>query len=581
MISPQALRPCVPRPLALSLTLSLAISLSGPVLGQVSADLVLHNGRIVTLHDRHPEGRAIAILGDRVMAVGREGEIAAYIGEDTEVIDLQGALAIPGFIEGHGHFLGLGDTQLQLDLRGAETWDEIVALVAAAVEETEPGVLIRGRGWHQEKWVRRPSPDIDGLPIHTGLSSVSPENPVILTHASGHATYANAFAMDLCGISSETADPEGGQVVRDAEGNPIGVFRETASALLGRARLAAGPPDIQRQAELAVQECLSKGITSFQDAGSSFANVDHFKAMVDDGSLGVRLWVMLRESNAQLKKHIADYRIIRYGDSRLTVHAIKRSIDGALGSHGAWLLNPYADLPESSGLNTTSTDSIAETARIAIENDFQLCVHAIGDRANREVLDIFELTFFDYPKKTGLRWRMEHAQHLHPKDVPRFAILGVVASMQGIHCTSDAPWVYARLGAERAESGAYMWQSLMKAGVVVTNGTDAPVEDVDPIASYYASVSRKLADGSVFFADQRMTRVEALRSYTLNAAYAAFEEDIKGSLGPGKLADITVLSQDILSIEEDLIPATKVLYTIVGGLLMYQAPDDVEEETDR
>jgi hypothetical protein len=262
--------------------------------------------------------------------------------------------------------------------------------------------------------------------------------------------------------------------------------------------------------------------------------------------------------------------MIDYGNGHLTVRAIKRSIDGALGSRGAWLLEPYADKPDSTGLNTTPVDDIRATAKLAMQHGFQLCVHAIGDRANRETLNIFEEAFKANPDKRDVRWRVEHAQHLNPSDIPRFGVLGVIASMQGVHCTSDAPYVLARLGPKRAEEGAYVWQKLMKSGAVVTNGTDAPVEDVDPIASYYATVSRKLKDGSVFFPDQRMSRMEALRSYTINGAFAAFEEGSKGSLKPGKYADVVVLSKDITTIPEDEIPSAQVLYTIVGGTVRYK-----------
>ena len=297
------------------------------------------------------------------------------------------------------------------------------------------------------------------------------------------------------------------------------------------------------------------------------------KSMVDDGRLGIRLWVMLRESNEALAARGADYRMVGYGNNHLTVRAIKRSIDGALGSRGAWLLEPYSDSPESTGLNTTTPESISNTAAWAIANDFQLCVHAIGDRANRETLDIFQRVFEANPDKSDLRWRDEHTQHLHPDDIPRFAELGVIASMQGVHCTSDAPYVVARLGEQRAEQGAYVWKTLLETGAVVSNGTDAPVEDVSPLASYYATVSRKLADGSVFYPDQRLSRLEALQTYTINSAFAAFEEDIKGSLSVGKLADITVLSKDVMTISEDEIPSTEVVYTIVGGKVLYSQSD--------
>jgi predicted amidohydrolase YtcJ len=348
------------------------------------------------------------------------------------------------------------------------------------------------------------------------------------------------------------------------------MFRETAQGLLGAARNNATPPDPERQAELAFDEILAKGITTFVDAGSSFRTIDMFKRLADAGKLPARLYVMVRVPNEDLVARLDEYRMIGYGDDHLTVRAIKRSIDGALGPHGAWLLAPYEDLPSSSGLNTSQVADVEETARIAIGHGFQLNVHAIGDRANREVLDIFQRTFEANPDSTDLRWRVEHAQHLAAQDIPRFGQLGVIASMQGIHATSDAPYVLARLGEGRAEEGAYVWQKLMKSGAVVVNGTDAPVEDVDPLASYYASVSRKLKDGTVFFPDQRMSRMEALKSYTIHGAYAAFEEAIKGSLEPGKLADVTVLSKDILTIPEDSIPTAHVAYTIVGGQVKYR-----------
>ena len=295
--------------------------------------------------------------------------------------------------------------------------------------------------------------------------------------------------------------------------------------------------------------------------------------MVDEGALGVRLWVMVREGNEAVAPKLARYRMIDYGNAHLTVRAIKRQIDGALGSRGAWLLEPYSDKPDSTGLNTTPVDSIRETARLAIANGYQLCVHAIGDRANRETLNIFEEAFKANPARKDLRWRIEHAQHLNASDIPRFGQLGVIASMQGIHCTSDAPYVTARLGAKRAEEGAYVWEKLMKSGAVVSNGTDAPVEDVNPIVSYYATVSRKTKDGTVFYPDQRMSRMEALKSYTLNGAYAAFEEGTRGSLKPGKYADLVVLSRDILTMPEDEIATARVVYTIVGGKVRYQQPD--------
>ena len=382
--------------------------------------------------------------------------------------------------------------------------------------------------------------------------------------------------MELSGIRRPTESPAGGEILRDKNGEATGLLRETAQRLIKRGAGAPTPTPEESEArarkelELAAQEALSKGITTFQDAGSSLATIDLMKKMVDEGKMPIRLWVMVRQDNAIIGPKLAEYRMVDYGNGHLTVRAIKKAIDGALGPRGAWLLAPYADKPESSGLQTTKTPEIEETARLAMANGYQLAVHAIGDRANRETLDIFERAFKANPTKRDLRWRVEHAQHLNAMDIPRFGRMGVIASMQGIHCTSDAPYVIERLGRARAQEGAYVWQKLLKSGAVVVNGTDAPVEDVDPIASYYASVSRKLKDGSVFYADQRMSRMEALKSYTLSAAYAGFEEDNRGSLKPGKYADITVLSKDILKIPEDEIPAAKVVYTIVGGKVAYK-----------
>ncbi len=557
--------------------LIIGVSLSG-LQKSKKADLVLINGKIVTVDKEKPEVQALAVSGDRIAAVGSNEEIKPYITQNTEVIDLEGRLAIPGFIDAHGHFTGLGRSKMVLNFMEVKNWDEIIAMTKKAVKKAKPGEWIFGRGWHQEKWDKTPEPNVDGLPFHHSLSKVSPDNPVLFSHASGHASFANAKAMELAGIIKDTQDPPGGEIVRDSEGNPIGAFRETAQRLLRRASSryleSRTPEEIEagqiRGIELAVKECLSNGVTSFHDAGSSFETIDLFKRLAEEGKLGMRLWVMIRDSNERLKERLSQYKIIGIGNNHLTVRAIKRSLDGALGPHGAWLLKPYEDLPSSTGLNTSSVDSVKETARIAIENDFQLCVHAIGDRANQETLNIFEAAFKAHPEKKGLRWRIEHSQHLHPDDIPRFGQLGVIASMQGIHCTSDAPYVIKRLGEKRAEEGAYVWQKLMKSGAIICNGTDVPVEYIDPIACFHATVTRKLKDGTTFYPDQRMSRVEALRSYTLNCAYAAFQEDILGSLTAGKLADITVLSKDIMTVPDDEILDAEVVCTIVGGKVRYK-----------
>jgi predicted amidohydrolase YtcJ len=555
----------------------LALGCGGPSFE--SADLVLTNGRVVTLDSHRPEAEAVAVVGSRIAAVGPSAEIEAFVGPGTRVIDLDGRLVTPGFIEGHGHFMRLGQAQMILDLGSASSWQEIVDMVAEAASMAEPGAWIEGHGWHQEKWSSVPQPNVDGVPLHDELSAASPENPVLMSHASGHASFVNAMALELASIDATTPDPPGGTIVRDADGNATGLLRETAERIVEAVKAEADArrtpeeidADLRRTVRLAGEEALSKGITTFHDAGSSFETIDFLKKLAEEGELPVRLYIMVRyETNDAMAAHLPDYRMVGFGDHHLTVRAIKRQIDGALGSHGAWLLEPYDDLPGSDGLVLETVEEITRTAEIAAEYGYQLNTHAIGDRANHEVLDIYERIFADHGGGPDWRWRIEHAQHLDPAEIPRFVELGIVASMQGIHATSDAPWVYRRLGEERAESGAYLWRSLIDAGVVVTNGTDTPVEDIDPIASFHASVARVTADGSRFYPEQRMTRDEALASYTVNNAFAAFEEDLKGSVTPGRLADLVVFSRDIMSVPEDQIPGTVVEYTIVGGEVRFE-----------
>jgi predicted amidohydrolase YtcJ len=524
------------------------------------ADLVLRNGKVVTLDAKNPQVEAIAITNGKIVAVGTNARMQREIQPSTKVIDLNGRLAIPGFIEGHGHFMGVGESKLMLNLREAKNWDQIVAMVAAAAKEARPGEWIVGRGWHQEKWDVRPQPNVNGFPVNTSLNAVSPNNPVMLEHASGHAAFVNEAALKTAGITRDTPNPPGGDITKDAAGNPIGLLNERAQGMITVER----DGQAEKAIDLAAEECISKGITTFEDAGSPVDVIDRLKRRADQGSLPLRMWVMLRVPNAQILPNI---RVIGYGDNHVTVRAIKKQIDGALGSRGAWLLAPYSDLPSTSGMATETPEEIAATAKIALADGYQLCVHAIGDRANREVLNVYEKALAG---KRDLRWRIEHAQHLDPADIPRFAKLGVFAAMQGIHCTSDAPMVVPRLGPKRAEEGAYVWQSLMKSGAHVGNGTDAPVEDVSPIACYYASVTRRLKDGTTFYPAQKMSRMEALRSYTIENAYGAFEEALKGTLEVGKLGDVTVLSQDILTVPDDRILKTEVEYTIVGGKVVYQ-----------
>ena len=544
------------------------------------ADLVLRGGKVATVDPALGNAEAIAVNGYRITAVGSNDEISAYIGPDTEVIELNGRFAMPGFIEGHGHYMSLGRAKQILDLTRVNNWEEIVTMVAGAVDKSQPGEWIFGRGWHQDKWDSLPENAVDGVPRNDTLNAVSPDNPVSLGHASGHAGFFNDAALAAAGIDDETADPPGGTIVRTPDGRATGLMRETAQRLLNEVigtyegRLTPEEMEqIDRQrAMLAADEALAHGVTSFQDAGSSFETIDFFKELEEEGNLPVRLYVMVRrESNELMDQALPHYKMLPEGNDYLTVRSIKRQIDGALGSHGAWLLEPYVDLPDTAGLVLENVEDIEGTAELAIKHGFQVNTHAIGDRAVRETLDIYERVW-ERMEVDGklLRWRIEHSQHIDPLDVPRFGGLGVIASVQAIHGTSDGPWIPSRLGDERAKSTSQPWRDLFNTGAIVTNGTDVPVEPIDPISSYYASVSRMMINGERFYPEHVMTREEALVSYTLSNAIAAFEEDIKGTLTPGKYADIVVLSQDLLTVEEAKIPETTVDITIVGGEVKYR-----------
>lgn len=543
------------------------------------ADLLVYNAKIWTgvdcpgVSDPAAEdycATALLIGQDGlVLAVGNDTTgWGSQIDADTKRMDARGNFLMPGFIEGHAHFSGLGSSLRNLNFLRSKNWDEIVSMVAERAEITPEGDWISGRGWHQEKWDKPHDHSVGGYPVHDELSKMTQNHPVILRHASGHGLFANKKAMEIAGVSRETPDPRGGRVLRDASGDPTGVFEERAMDLITDAYqnfVQTMTPESRKEEWLAgiteaQNECLKKGITSFQDAGTKYRELDWYKELDDADSLRLNLWVMLRHSFNEMEENMDG--LPHYGD-RFTCAAIKTELDGALGAYGAWLLEPYFDNPGFVGQNTTLVETMDSIAQLAKKHDMQLCVHAIGDKANRETLNVMEQYLDD---GNDLRWRIEHAQHIDPADIPRFAELGVIASMQGIHCTSDALFAENRLGTERAASGAYPWRSLLDAGAVVTNGTDAPVEDVDPIESFYATVTRARADGkAVFFPEQKMTREEGLHSYTAACAYAAFQEDVRGTLAPMMAADFVLLSNNLLSCPDEAIMETKVMATYVAG----------------
>jgi predicted amidohydrolase YtcJ len=543
------------------------------------ADLVILGGKIYTANDQQPEVEAVAVRGEKILFTGSEKEAQTWVGDQTEVIDLKGKTMTPGFIESHGHIMGLGYNELNLDLMDTKNFEEIVSRVQEAVAKAQPGQWIVGHGWHQDKWDAKPEKMIKGFPVHQMLSAVSPDNPVFLRHASGHAGFANAKAMQIAGVNQLSVEKlgrevgEGGEIIRDPLGNPTGLFNERAQGLIAN-YIPNNNEETDAQAlELAIAACARNGITSFHDAGASRENIDLFKKFKQEGKLNTRLYVMVTGFDRDLV-----YEYFRKGpdiDSAhwLTIRAIKLNCDGALGSRGAWLMEPYTDRPDFSGMATLSMDTVMKTSTEGLKYGFQICSHAIGDRANKEILDRYEEAFKANPEKAkDARYRIEHAQHLRMEDIPRFGQLGVIPAMQAIHLSSDRPWAIERLGEKRIKEGAYMWQSLLKSGAKVINGTDVPVERINPVASFYASVTRKTLKGEPeggYEPAEKMTRAQALRSYTLDAAFGEFEEKSKGSIEPGKLADFTVFSKDIMTIGENELLNAEVNMTVVGGKVVY------------
>jgi hypothetical protein len=537
------------------------------------ADTIIINAVIATMNDAQPDAEALAIKDGIIVKIGTNAAIEILKNEKTEVIDAKNKFVMPGFIDGHAHFSSLGESLMNLDLMQTNNWSEIIEGVKVEVLKNEKDTWIQGRGWHQEKWNEPTENAVEGYPSHETMSAISPDNPVILSHASGHAVFANAKAMEIAGITDETPDPEGGRIVRNKDGKAIGVFEETAEMLITdalkkyREQMTAAEKyaEWMKKVDLATAESLSHGITSFQDAGSFFEEIGWYEQLAKDKKLDVRLWVMISSEEPINDETLKDFPKIGVGNGFFTCRAIKGYADGALGSHGAWLLKSYTDKPNHFGQNVTPLADLKSNAEFAAKYDLQMCIHAIGDRANREILDIYENIFIQNKTKKDWRWRIEHAQHLNTADIPRFAKLGIIPSMQSVHCTSDALFVPKRLGALRAAQEAYVWRELIDAGSTIVNGTDAPVESVNPLPNLYAAMTRKLKTGESFYPEHTMTRLEALKSYTLNNAFGGFEETKKGSLEVGKYADIVILNQNLLTCDFEKIQDTKVIFTIVNG----------------
>ncbi|MEM8938374.1 MAG: amidohydrolase family protein [Bacteroidota bacterium] len=539
------------------------------------ANVVFYNGPIYTMDKDQPTVEAVAISADTFLYVGSKKGVESFIGPYTKEIDLEGKTVIPGLIEGHAHIMGVGYNLLNVDLREAKSYKEMVDMVAERASNMPKGTWITGRGWHQDKWVEQPEM-INGFPTHDLLSKAVPDHPVYLKHASGHAALSNRKAMDLAGINKNPTQPDGGEIFMSLDGMPTGLFNETAQRLITKVIPEATKESDGEALKLALNQCFKYGITGFHQAGSGRDHISLYKEFAKRGDLKLRLYVMLNGRDSTLLKEYFKKGIEEdLYSNQLTVRSVKLYADGALGSRGAWLLEEYSDAPGVHGHNVMPIKDIKEITMKAYQSGFQVCIHAIGDRANREVLNIYEETFkLDAeraPKEP--RFRIEHAQHFHPDDIPRFAQMGVVPAMQAIHMSSDRPWAISRLGVKRIEWGAYMWQSLLQSGAKIVNGTDAPVEPINPMASIYASVSRKTLKGipeGGYEAAEKMTREQALRSYTLDAAYGAFREDRKGSIEVGKWADLTILNKDIMTIPENEILNIEVTMTIIGGNVVYE-----------
>ncbi|GAA4960845.1 amidohydrolase [Algibacter aquimarinus] len=547
------------------------------------ATMLIYGGTIYTVDDNDATVEAVAVKNNSIIFTGSLDEAEKFKNDDTQLIDLKGKTMTPGLIEGHGHFMGLGYNELNLDLINTKSYQEIIDAVAKRVETAKPGEWILGRGWHQSKWDSLPTEMIKGFQTHNRLSEVSPNNPVYLSHASGHAGFANAKAMEIAGLQVlakegiKKYEIEGGETIVDDFGRPTGVFNERAQTLITR-HIPEKTPETDIQAfDLAVKACQKNGITSFHDAGIPKETITLYEKMKLEGKMNTRIYAMLTGWDKELLNNWYEKGVSIDPDHLFTIRSVKLNCDGALGSRGAWLLEPYSDRPNHFGHETLPMEFVKETALNGLKHGFQVCAHAIGDRANREILDRYELAFKEIPEAiTDHRYRIEHAQHLHPEDIPRFAELKVIPAMQAVHMSSDRPWAIERLGEKRIKEGAYMWQDLLQSGVPIVNGTDVPVEPINPIASFYASVSRKTLKGTPeggYEPEQKMTREQALKSYTLDAAYGAFEEDIKGSITIGKLADFTIYNQDLMTVEENKILDTKVVMTVFDGEIVYTKED--------
>ena len=547
--------------------------LAPAVLGaQSAADLVLVNGKIYTVDNTRPFTSALAVRGGRILFVGSDVEARALANASTGVIDLHGATVLPGFIDAHGHLLGLGNMLRRVNVAGSTSYEEVIDRVKAWSKNVKPGEWILGRGWDQNRWQSK------DFPTNEALSRAFPNNPVAITRVDGHALLANAKAMEVARVSAGTTDPEGGRIIRLGSGSPAGVFIDNAQDLIGRAIPASTPSDVRNAILAAIAECNRWGLTGVHDPGEDAETIGIYEQLAKEGKYNLRNYVMLSDpgepgSPATLRNpYLVRGPLSALYDGHLWVRAIKLYADGALGSRGAALLAPYADEPTNSGLLVSRPEHIEAWAEAGLHRGFQVNVHAIGDRGNRIALDAFESALKAVPAADH-RFRIEHAQVISPEDIPRFAKLGVIPSMQATHQTSDMRWAETRVGPQRIR-GAYAWRSLLNTGVVIPNGTDFPVEEVNPLLTFHAAVTRQdpmNGPAGGWYPEQKMTREEALQSMTIWAAYAGFQESVLGSLTPGKYADFVILDRDIVHVPDTEILGARVVSTWIAGKRVYGA----------
>ena len=524
------------------------------------ADLVVTNARIYTSDVNRPVAQALAVRAGRITFVGSNRGALALAGPRTERFDLPGRTVITGMVDAHAHLLGLGQALRTVDLVGTRSYDEVIARVAERAKSAKPGEWIRGRGWDQNDWADT------RFPTHAALSRAVPNNPVYLTRVDGHAGLVNAKALELAQVTAATPDPSGGRFMRDSVGNPTGVLIDNAQGVVSRVIPPASRAELREQTLAAIAEANRWGLTGIHDAGVGAEGIGVYEELAKEGRYNLRNYVMIRSNDSVLDAFMRRGPQKGLYEGRLWLRSIKITADGALGSRGAALLEPYSDEAGNTGLITQPPERIRSVAVRALKAGFQLNVHAIGDRANRIVLDQFESALREVPTADH-RFRIEHAQILHEQDIPRFAALDVIPSMQGSHQTSDMYWVPARLGQARSK-GAYAWRSLLNTGVVIPNGSDFPVEAVNPLISFHSFITRQDPENfppGGWFPEQRTTRQEALLSITLWPAYAAFMENESGSLTVGKYADFVVLDRDIMTVAPEEILGTRVLMTVLGG----------------